>query len=39
VDFVTLLRLQIEFKDVDGTIIPLYFYIDGRGSKLAPAQV
>ena len=39
VDFATLLRLQMELKDVDGTIIPLYFYTDGRGSELAPAQV
>ena len=39
VDFATLLRLQMEIKDVDGREIPLYFYTDGRGSELAPAQV
>jgi hypothetical protein len=39
VDFATLLRLQMEIKDVDGTTIPLYFYTDGRGSELVPAQV
>ncbi|KAL9127121.1 MAG: hypothetical protein Q9217_003947 [Psora testacea] len=39
VDFATLLRLQMEIKDVDGRKIPLYFYTDDRGSELAPAQV
>lgn len=39
VDFATLLRLQMEIKDVDGREIPLYFYTDGRGNELAPAQV
>ena len=39
VDFATLVRLQMEIKDVDGRKIPLYFYTDGRGSELAPAQV
>ena len=39
VDFASLLRLQMEIKDVDGTTIPLYFYTDGRGSELVPAQV
>ena len=39
VDFATLLRLQMEIKDVDGRKIPLYFYTDGRDSELAPAQV
>lgn len=39
VDFATLLRLQMEIKDVDGRKIPLYFYTDGRGSELAPARV
>ncbi|KAK3167162.1 hypothetical protein OEA41_010288 [Lepraria neglecta] len=38
-DFATLLRLQMEIKDVNGRKIPLYFYTDGRGSELAPAQV
>ncbi|GJC90558.1 SET domain-containing protein 5 [Colletotrichum liriopes] len=35
----SLLRLQMEIKDVDGTTIPLYFYTDSRGSELAPGQV
>ena len=39
VDFATLVRLQMEIKDIDGRKIPLYFYTDGRGSELAPAQV
>lgn len=39
VAFATLLRLQMEIKDVDGRKIPLYFYTDGRGSELAPAKV
>jgi hypothetical protein len=39
VDFATLLRLQIDIKDVDGTTVPLFFYTDGRGSELAPSQV
>lgn len=39
VDFATLVRLQMEIKDVDGRKIPLYFYTDGRGSEFAPAQV
>ncbi len=39
VDFATLLRLQMEIKDVDGREIPLYFYTDGRGNELTPAQV
>ena len=39
IDFTTLLRLQMEIKDVDGREIPLYFYTDGRGNELAPAEV
>lgn len=39
VDFLTLVRLQMEIKDVDGRKIPLYFYTDGRGSELTPAQL
>jgi len=39
VDFATLLRLQMEIKDVDGRKIPLYFYTDSRGRELVPAQV
>ncbi|KAI1660272.1 hypothetical protein F4813DRAFT_387134 [Daldinia decipiens] len=39
VDFASILRLQMEIKDVDGTTIPLYFYTDSRGSELAAGQV
>jgi hypothetical protein len=39
VDFATLLRLQMDIKDVDGTTVPLFFYTDGRGSELAHSQV
>lgn len=39
VDFASLLRLQMEIKDVDDTTIPLYFYTDSRGSELVPGQV
>ncbi|KAK7888373.1 hypothetical protein LTR67_008719 [Exophiala xenobiotica] len=38
-DFGTLLRLQMDVKDVDGATVPLFFYTDGRGSELAPSQV
>jgi hypothetical protein len=38
VDFGTLLRLQMEIKDVDGMTVPL-FYTHGRGSELGPSQV
>ena len=39
VDFTLLFRLQIEINDIDGSKVPLFFYTDGRGSELAPAQV
>ncbi|KDN66409.1 hypothetical protein CSUB01_12305 [Colletotrichum sublineola] len=39
VHFASLLRLEMEIKDLDGTTIPLYFYTDSRGSELAPGQV
>ncbi len=39
VDFATLLRLQMDIKDVDGTTVPLFFYTDGRGSELVPSKV
>jgi hypothetical protein len=39
VDFAMLLCLQMEIKDVNGRKILLYFYTDGQGSELAPAQV
>jgi len=39
VDFGTLLRLQMEIKDVDGTTVPLFFYTNGRGTELTTSQV
>jgi hypothetical protein len=39
VDFATLVRLQMDIKDVDGKTVPLFFYTDGRGSELTPSQV
>ncbi|KAI0183607.1 hypothetical protein EV127DRAFT_457403 [Xylaria flabelliformis] len=39
VDFASLLRLQMEIKDIDGTNIPLFFYTHDRGNELDPAQV
>jgi hypothetical protein len=39
VDIGTLVRLQMDIKDIDGRTIPLFFYTDGRGSELAPSQV
>ncbi|KAI1144792.1 heterokaryon incompatibility protein-domain-containing protein [Nemania diffusa] len=39
VDFTRFIRLQMQIKDVDGTIIPLFFYTDERGREVAPAQV
>ena len=39
VGFATLIRLQMEIKDVDGKKIPLYFHTDTRGRELAPAHV
>ncbi|WZH50421.1 SET domain-containing protein [Fusarium acuminatum] len=39
VDFVTLVRLQMEIKDVTGKTIPLFFYTDSRGSEIAPSQI
>lgn len=39
VDFATLVRLQMDVKDVHGTTVPLFFYTDRRGSELAPSQV
>ncbi len=38
VDFGTMIRLQMELKDVDDKTIPLFFYTDGRGTELAPSQ-
>jgi hypothetical protein len=38
-DFASLFCLQIKIKDINGTIIPLYFYIDSRSNKLVLGQV
>lgn len=39
VDFVTLVRLQMEVKDVNGKTILLSFYTDSRGSEIASSQI
>ena len=39
VDFGTLVRLQIDIKDIDSRTIPLFFYTHGRGSELVPSQI
>ncbi|OBT86392.1 hypothetical protein VE02_05288 [Pseudogymnoascus sp. 03VT05] len=39
VDFATLVRLQMDVKDVEGMTIPLFFYTIDRGDELAPSQV
>lgn len=39
VDFASMVRLQIELKDVDGKDVPLFFYTDGRGNELAASKV
>ncbi|KAF5672045.1 SET domain-containing protein [Fusarium heterosporum] len=39
VDFVTLVRLQMEVKDVAGNIVPLSFYTDKRGSEIQQSQI
>ncbi|TVY73285.1 SET domain-containing protein [Lachnellula suecica] len=38
-DHFTLTRLQMEIEGIDGIVIPLFFYTDGRGRELVPAQV
>ncbi|KAF5230685.1 hypothetical protein FANTH_13745 [Fusarium anthophilum] len=38
-DYLTLVRLQMEVKDVAGKRIPILFYTDGRGSEIAPSQL
>ncbi|KAF5637189.1 SET domain protein [Fusarium sp. NRRL 52700] len=38
-DYVTLVRLQMEVKDVVGKTIPLFFYTDSRGSEIAPSRL
>jgi hypothetical protein len=39
VDFDSLVRLQMTIKDVDGMVVPLFFYTEGRGSELEPSLV
>ncbi|SCO54450.1 uncharacterized protein FFNC_15518 [Fusarium fujikuroi] len=39
IDYVTLVRLQMEVKDVVGTTAPLFFYTDRRGNEIAPANL
>ncbi|KAN0070170.1 SET domain containing protein [Elaphomyces granulatus] len=39
VDFGTLIRLQMEIKDVDGRKIPLFFHTDDRGNELAHVPI
>ena len=39
VDIASILRLQMEINDIDGKKVPPFFYANGRGSELAPAQV
>jgi hypothetical protein len=39
VDFGRLLRLQMTIKDVDGMMVPLSFYTEGRGSELEPSLI
>ncbi|KAH8812463.1 hypothetical protein F5884DRAFT_310434 [Xylogone sp. PMI_703] len=39
VDFMTLVRLQMELQDVNGKTVPLFFYTDGRGKELNPSLV
>jgi hypothetical protein len=39
VDFGSMLRLQMDIKDVDGTTVPLFFYTEGRGMELEPSLI
>lgn len=39
VDSYTLMRLQLEIKDVDDRKIPLFFYTEDRGNEIPPAQL
>lgn len=39
VDYWSLLRLQIEVKDVNGETLPLFFYTEGRGTEVSPADI
>jgi len=39
VDFGTLIRLQMDVKDVAGQRIPIFLLTDSRSSKTAPSQL
>ncbi|CAG7556533.1 unnamed protein product [Fusarium equiseti] len=39
VDFGTLVRLQMDVKDVAGQRIPIFFHTERRGSEIAPSQL
>lgn len=36
-DFVTLVRLQMEIKDIAENKVDMFFYTDSRGREIAPA--
>jgi hypothetical protein len=38
-EFGMLLRLQMDLRGIDGSVIPLFFYTDGRGNELPPASI
>jgi hypothetical protein len=35
----SLVRLQMELNDTDGSKVPLFFHTDGRGGELTAAHV
>ncbi|KAM0212305.1 hypothetical protein ACHAQD_009881 [Fusarium lateritium] len=39
VDFISLTRLEMEIKDINGHTIPLFFYTDGRGTEIASSKI
>jgi hypothetical protein len=39
VEFGTLVRLQVDIKDVNDKTFPLFFYASGGGSELSPSLV
>ncbi|KAM0236971.1 hypothetical protein ACHAP5_009211 [Fusarium lateritium] len=39
VDSMSLTRLELEIKDINGHTIPLFFYTDGRGSEIATSKI
>ncbi|KAM0344834.1 hypothetical protein ACHAPU_007216 [Fusarium lateritium] len=39
VDFMALVRLQMEVKDVAGNTVPLFFHTDKRGSEIPQPQI